>query len=196
MRRINPMNFKYLKFALIIFLLFLFLSDVNAEDDKSFSPYVDSEGGISLPEDFRENWEFLGAWVVPELPDGKKTDGYGFHDVFASPGTAEAYKNGNDKFKDGTVLIKEIRSIKSGAYTTGPKVFYANDKILWFVMIKDQHGRFAKNANWGDGWGWALFMADDPSKNVSTDYKKDCLGCHIPAKKTGWVYTEAYPTLK
>jgi len=63
-------------------------------------------------------------------------------------------------------------------------------------MIKDQQGRFAKNANWGDGWGWALFMADDPSKNASTDYKKDCLGCHIPAKRTGWVYTEAYPTLK
>jgi 3-oxoacyl-[acyl-carrier protein] reductase len=30
--------------------------------------------------------------------------------------------------------------------------------------------------------GWTLFKADAPDKQVATDYKKDCIGCHIPAK--------------
>ena len=62
-------------------------------------------------------------------------------------------------------------------------------------MVKDSENRFAENPIWGDGWGWALFKPDDKGKNVSRDYKVDCLGCHIPAKDTDWVYTEAYPTL-
>lgn len=49
---------------------------------------------------------------------------------------------------------------------------------------------------WGDGWGWALYKPDERGKNVATDYKTDCLGCHIPAKSNDWVYIEAYPTLK
>ena len=66
----------------------------------------------------------------------------------------------------------------------------------WFVMVKDQKGRFKGNPNWGEGWGWALFKPADPEKNVSTNYRKDSIGCHIPAKKTDWVYLQGYPTLK
>jgi hypothetical protein len=33
------------------------------------------------------------------------------------------------------------------------------------------------------------------SQNVSTNFRTDCLGCHVPAKDTDWIYTEAYPTL-
>jgi len=66
----------------------------------------------------------------------------------------------------------------------------------WFVMIKDAKGRFAGNPLWGEGWGWALYKPDNKSTNISTDYKADCLGCHIPAKNKDWVYVEAYPTLQ
>lgn len=170
--------------------------EVKAEEKTNYSPFVDDSGKISLPQDnIRENWEYLGAWVVPELPDGTKTDGYGFHDVIASPGTAKAYRE-TGKFADGSVLVKEIRGIKTSALTTGPKVFSADEELVWFVMVKDQEGRFKDNPNWGDGWGWALFSKDDKTKNISTNYKKDCLACHIPAKATDWVYIDGYPTLK
>jgi hypothetical protein len=62
-------------------------------------------------------------------------------------------------------------------------------------MIKDAKGRFADNPIWSDGWGWALYKPDDRGKNVATNYRIDCLGCHVPAKTKDWVYTEAYPTL-
>jgi hypothetical protein len=62
-------------------------------------------------------------------------------------------------------------------------------------MVKDTQARFSDNALWGDGWGWALFKPDDKANNLASNYKVDCLGCHVPAKDTDWVYTSAYPTL-
>ena len=39
---------------------------------------------------------------------------------------------------------------------------------MWFVMIKDEKGRYPGNPLWGDGWGWALFKTDAPDKQIAT----------------------------
>ena len=182
--------------VLAVVFTFGYLGQVRSEKTMDYSQFVDKEGKISLPTGFRESWEYLGAWVVPEKPDGTKTDGYGFHDVFASPGSIEKFDKTTKKFADGSVIVKEVRSIDSASMTTGPKVMFAGEEILWFVMIKDEKGRYKDNPNWGDGWGWALFLASDKTKNVSKNYKQDCLGCHIPAKKDDWIYLQGYPVLK
>ena len=31
---------------------------------------------------------------------------------------------------------------------------------------------------------------------VTTNYKADCLPCHVPAKKDDWIYIRGYPELK
>jgi hypothetical protein len=49
---------------------------------------------------------------------------------------------------------------------------------------------------WGDGWGWSWFDAGTPMKTTSTNYKTNCLPCHVPAQATDWIYTSGYPTLK
>ncbi len=166
----------------------LTLSAVMADD--GFSPYVDDEGNISFPEEFRTSMVHLGSWFVPE------GDASGFHDVYTEKATVEAFRK-TGKFPDGATLVKELRASNAGSYTTGEGVSYATDGLKqWFVMIKDANGRFADNPLWGDGWGWALYKPDDPLKNVATDYSKDCISCHVPAKATDWVYIEAYPTLK
>ena len=164
------------------------LSPVMADD--GFSPYVDGEGNISFPKGFRTSMVHLGSWFVPE------GDASGFHDVYTEKATVEAFRK-TGKFPDGATLVKELRASNSGSYTTGQGVSYATDGLKqWFVMIKDAKGRFTDNPLWGDGWGWALYKPDDPLKNVATDYSKDCISCHVPAKATDWVYIEAYPTLK
>jgi hypothetical protein len=66
----------------------------------------------------------------------------------------------------------------------------------WFIMVKDSKGRYAGNKLWGDGWGWSWFDAANPSKTTSTDYKKDCLSCHVPARASDWVYVGGYPPLR
>jgi hypothetical protein len=157
--------------------------------DDTFSPYVDSNGNISFPLDFRTNMVHLGSWFVPS------GGASGFHDVYTEKNSVEVFRK-TGKFPDGAVLVKELRASKSGSYTTGKGVNYAtNDIKQWFVMVKDVKGRFANNPLWGDGWGWALYKPGNKAKNVATDYKTDCLGCHVPAKDKDWIYTEAYPTL-
>jgi hypothetical protein len=173
----------------VVFAALLGLIIMPVYADNSFSPYVDEKGNISLPDDFRTTMAHLGSWFVPE------GDASGFHDVYTEKATVEAYRK-TGKFPDGATLVKELRASSTGNYTTGEGVSYAtNDIKQWFVMIKDVKGRFRDNPQWGDGWGWALYKPDNRNKNVSRNYKTDCLTCHVPAKAKDWIYTEAYPTL-
>lgn len=169
-------------------VLFALVCAVPSWAEDNFSPWVGANGEIRLPEDFRANMVHLGSWFVP---GGGAS---GFHDVYTEKSSVEAYRK-TGKFPDGATLVKELRPSASGDYTTGGVSYAAQGVKQWFVMIKDVKGRFETDPRWGNGWGWALFKPDDPSKNVATDYKADCLGCHVPARGTDWVYTEAYPTL-
>ena len=175
--------------ASIALTILVGLSLHPVEADQGFSAYVDAEGNISFPTGFRTSMVHLGSWFVP---DGGAS---GFHDVYTERESVEAYRK-TGKFPDGATIVKELRASEASTYTTGTNVSYATDGLKqWFVMIKDQEGRFEGNPIWGDGWGWALYKPDDQTKNVATNYKVDCLGCHVPAKDKDWVYTEAYPTL-
>ncbi len=157
--------------------------------DRSFSSYVDESGNISFPNGFRTSMVHLGSWFVPE------GGASGFHDVYTERESVEAYRK-TGRFPDGATIVKELRSHNSGTYTTGANVSYATSELKqWFVMVKDEKGRFKDNPVWGDGWGWALYKPDDKAVNVSENYKTDCLGCHTPAKQDDWVYVNAYPSL-
>jgi hypothetical protein len=177
-------------FITLLFAAVVSLTSAKAMATDSFSPYVDAQGNIEFPKDFRTSMVHLGSWFVPE------GGASGFHDVYTEKESVEVYRK-TGKFPDGATLVKELRAATAGDYTTGQGVQFANSDLKqWFVMIKDSTNRFAGNPLWGDGWGWALYKPDNPEKNVATSYKSECLGCHVPAKDNDWVYTEAYPTLK
>lgn len=183
------MNKSVILTGLALAMSTLLLPTIGAEEKEDFSPYVDDKGNISLPNDFRKDMAHLGSWFVP---DGGAS---GFHDVYTDPETIAAFRE-YGKFPDGSILVKELRASKAGNYTTGENVSFATGELKqWFVMVKDTENRFSDNPNWGDGWGWALYKPDDIKRNVSSNYQTDCLACHVPAKKTDWVYTEAYPSL-
>ena len=150
--------------------------------------FVDKTGNIRKPDNVRDTWASLGAFFVLD-PKGNQ-----LHLTSASTGAAEAYRRAG-KFTDGTVLVKEVFGSDHAQMTTGD-ANWATDTKVWFVMIKDSKGRYPGNPLWGDGWGWALFKSDAPNKQVAVDYKKDCLGCHIPARSTDWIYVKGYPVLK
>ena len=169
----------------------------HGSNQHSFWTYVSKTGDIKRPSDklVRENWVHLGTWAIPEV---KGASGPGMHDVYTERWVADAF-NKTHQWPDGAVLVKQVHGISKGVRTTGPEVYWEGETGVWFVMVKDNQNRFPKDARWGEGWGWALFKADSPDTNVSTTWKGDglsnCFGCHIPAKSTGWVYLEGYPTL-
>jgi hypothetical protein len=165
------------------------IQEAVAQRESSFDGFklVDNTGNIRMPHDYRDLYHMLGSWTVLD-PKGNQ-----MHFTYASPGAAEHYRH-TKKFADGTVLVKEIHGTDHAQMTTGD-ANWATDTKVWFVLIKDAKGRFPNNPLWGDGWGWALFKSDAPDKQVATDYKKDCLGCHMPARADDWIYVRGYPVL-
>ena len=175
-------------------LLVVAVAGHGGQADNDISPYVDGEGNIRVPEDYRE-WSFLGSWhIAPEKGVDDSAGVAGFHNVYVQPGTARAYRE-TGGFPDGTVIVKELLASDNGRLTTG-EVSWATEVEGWFVMVKDTRGRFPANSLWGNGWGWALFDADDPQHTVTKNWRIDCLGCHTPARNTDWVFVEGYPVLQ
>lgn len=157
----------------------------------SFSPYVDEKGNISLPTDYKTTFTHLGTFATASKVDGPLDQ---MHGVYTRPEDLRAYQR-DGKFPDGAVLVKDVYKTGTENLTTGT-VTWATDINIWFVMVKDSSNRFKGNDLWGDGWGWALFEAKDPGKQVATDYATDCRSCHAPAKKDDWLYLRGYPVLR
>jgi hypothetical protein len=181
------------RIALLVLTLLILAGyqQVKSQSNSSYSGWdlVDKAGIIRKPADFRDLYQILGVYTPVDFNNNTE-----MHYTYASPGTAEYYRK-TGKFADGTVLVKEVFATDHAQLTTGDAHWATGTKV-WFIMIKDEKGRFPGNPLWGDGWGWALYKSDAPDKQVATDFKKDCLGCHVPAKATDWVYVQGYPVLK
>ena len=177
------------------------VSSVSIADDKFKSTYetlVDDTGQIKLPENFRDDWTFLGTWSIAEedVERSSEASGHGaagLHNVYTQRGVAESF-NRTGEFPDGAVIVKELLTAVTASMTTGT-VSHGTAIEGWFVMVKDTEGRFISNPLWGDGWGWALFNADQPNETVTQNYKTECVGCHIPARNDDWIYLSGYPSL-
>jgi Cytochrome P460 len=152
---------------------------------------VDAQGNLRVPSGYRAAYEFLGTWAVGA---GTGVGSSELHIVYATAGTIAAYHT-SGHFPDGTVLIKEVYETSTAPMTTGT-VSHARTLKGWFVMVKDSKNSHPGNLLWGDGWGWSWFDAGNATKTTSTNYKKDCFSCHVPAQATDWVYTSGYPPLK
>ena len=153
-------------------------------------PFVEADGTIRFPGRVRDEWVHLGSWGSADLASADP----GQHDVYTQPESLRAYRD-TGRFPDGAVIVKEVRTIESAHMTTGP-VTWAGDEVLWFVMIKDSQNRFPDHEDWGEGWGWALFKAEDTATNASANFRASCLGCHVPAQPTDWIYVQGYPALR
>ncbi|HXQ69161.1 MAG TPA: cytochrome P460 family protein [Pyrinomonadaceae bacterium] len=180
---------RYISIVVLALIVLTSYASVKSQKTDAFNGFelVDKAGNIRKPADFRDRYPTWGTWFVLD-PKGNQ-----MHATHASPGAAEYYRK-NRKFADGTVLVKEIFGTNHAQMTTGD-AHWASGTQIWFIMVKDEKGRYPGNPLWGDGWGWALYKSDAPDKQVATDYKKDCIGCHVPAKSTDWIYVQGYPVL-
>ena len=163
----------------------------TAANDPAAKGVVDANGNLRVPANYRTSYQFLGTWAVQEAPDKSPTQ---LHIVYASPGTIAAYRK-HKRFPDGSVLVKEVFQTDTGSMKTGI-VSRAQTLKGWFVMVKDAKDSHPGNALWGDGWAWSWFDADNPSKTTSTNYRVNCLPCHVPARATDWIYVQGYPPLE
>ncbi len=156
-----------------------------------FSPLVDPHGNISNPTNVEDTWSHLGSYFVQ---NAKNHQDFDVHQVYIQKQYLDYFRSHN-KFEDGTVLVKRVFGSTSKSFTTGKGYFSSEPKVT-FVMVKDAHNRFKENKAWAEGWGWALFTNESPTKSTTTNWKgagfNNCYGCHLPAKGNDWVYTEGY----
>jgi len=169
---------------------FLLYPDLIAAEART-EPVADAAGNLHVPSNYRTNYQFLGSWSVAQDQGAGAKE---MHIVYASPGTAEAYRK-SGKFPEGAVLVKEVYGAETAPMTTGT-VSHVQTLKGWFVLIKATKNPHPDNKLWGDGWAWSWFDADKPQKTTSTDYHTDCLTCHVPAKDTDWIYIQGYPLFK
>lgn len=174
----------------------------TVESEKPFAPNVDTEtGAIRVPENYTE-WPILGTWSLASTdanPGARE-----FHVVYTQPETIAYYRK-TGRYPDGAVLVKELLNTKTMSMTTGPAVSHATEITGWFILVRDTKGRYKDTGLWGDGWGWALFMKDDPTRTVSKSYRTECIPCHTPARQLAaptdnewdkWTYSFGYPVLR
>src|SRR6266851_2846320 len=189
------MNFIKISSIGVVGLLVLLSLAANGQTDPAATDpaaeaVVDANGNLRVPAQYRTSYQFLGSWAVA---DGVGKSPNQLHVVYASPGTIAAYRR-DKRFPDGSVLVKEVFQTATGPMKTGT-VSRAQTLKGWFVMVKDSKDSHAGNALWGDGWAWSWFDADNPLKTTSTNYRVNCLPCHVPARATDWIYVQGYPPL-
>jgi hypothetical protein len=191
MRIISALGIALIGFSMMVGVTACGQADTPSRYTGAAAAVVDGKGNMHVPTDYQTAYQVLGTWAVAaDKGPGSK----GVHMVYASPGTVAAYRK-TGHYPDGTVLVKEVFMTTTKPMTTGT-VSSASTLSGWFVMVKDDVGRFPNNKLWGDGWGWAWFDAADSKKTTSTDYKSDCKTCHVPAQESDWVYSDGYPVLK
>lgn len=154
-----------------------------------FSPYVDAKGNISLPQDYRTTFVHLGTFSVASKTEKEAAE---LHNVYTRKEDWDTYKR-TGKWPDGAIVVKDVYETSSEDLSTGHSSWASKIKV-WFVMVKDTTKRFPDNESWGDGWGWALFESKDRTKQVSESYRSDCRSCHVPARKTDWLYLDRLPS--
>ena len=176
--------------AIAITVVSGFASGQSADQDY-VEGVVSSDGSIRVPQNFRTDYVMLGAWSV--AGDADTDAAIGLHVVYAPRGAVDEYRK-TGKFPDGTVLVKELFNGKTESLTTG-QATSASSVAGYFVMVKEDKGRFPGNPLWGDGWGWSYFTAENANTTVTKDYRAECLACHEPARASDLVYVQGYPLL-
>lgn len=185
---------KMISLALLFLAYSAVMSAENlADSDASVRSKPEVDTLLNVPTvDYRQEWVQLGSFSV--AADTPSQGAKQIHVVYAEPKTVAAYWN-TGSFPDGAILVKDVFAGKTESMTTGT-VSYADKLVGRFVMVRDGSDRNAgKSPLWGDGWGWAFYEQSETRNTVTTDYRKDCLACHEPARPNDLVYVQGYPIL-
>jgi hypothetical protein len=152
----------------------------------------DSKGNLMRPVGYRE-WIYVGTPVTPnELNDGKAAFPE-FHSVYIDPASWKHYKK-TGKFRDGTILVKELISVGSKAAASG-NGYFMGEFIGLEATVKDKK-RFSKEPG---NWAYFSFTTSHgkPLKEMAEAFPtSSCNACHDGAAAEDWVFTQYYPVLR
>lgn len=148
-------------------------------------------GELERPSGFRE-WIYVGTPVTPNDMNNGKANFPEFHSVYIDPESWEYWKR-TGKFRDGTILIKEMTSVGSKAATSGKGYFMGRFMGLE-ATIKSKREFPDEPGN----WAYFSFSTKDHKslkKVTKTEPTANCNACHGTAAADDFVFTQYYPVL-
>ena len=164
-----------------------------AAEDKAKAAPVEftDDGKLKQPVGYRK-WVYVGEVITPnDMNDGEASFPE-FHAVYIDPESFAHYEK-TGKFRDGTVLIKELSSVGSRKSPAG-NGYNQGEFTGLEAAIKDSK-RFKDEPG---NWGYFSFGHKYPlRKQVAPNPTAACNACHEQnARKSDWVFSEYYPVLR
>jgi hypothetical protein len=148
------------------------------------------DGKLKQPAGYRE-WVFIGTPLTPnDLNDGHANFPE-FHNVYIDPGSY-AYWKKTGKFRDGTVIIKDLVGVGSKKAASG-NGYFEGDYTGLEAAIKDAKRFKDEPGNWAYfDFGKGLPLKEEATKKPTAA----CNACHQQHAETDWVFTQYYPVLR
>jgi hypothetical protein len=164
------------------------LAQENKAEAKAWVEFT-ADGKAKQPVGYRK-WIFIGTPLTPnDMNDGEAAFPE-FHNVYMDPDSfAHVEKTG--KYRDGTVLVKELVSVGSKEQTSG-KGYFQGDFIGLEVSVKDSK-RFPNEPG---NWAYFSFGHKYPLKaEAPITATASCNSCH-EHNATNFVFSDVYPVLR
>jgi hypothetical protein len=149
------------------------------------------DGELQRPTGYRE-WVYVGSPVTPnDMNDGKAAFPE-HHNVYIDPKSWAHWKE-TGKFRDGTILIKELVSNGSKAAVSGAGYFQGEFIGLEATIKSKKH-----SPDEPGNWAYYSFSGKN-HKTLATTAKafpaKSCNSCHQASAGDDFVFTQYYPVL-
>ena len=162
-------------------------SSATALQAKLYS--FDSEGRLIRPVGYRQ-WVYVGTPLTPNELNPPEAPFPEFHNVYIDPVSYVHYAE-TGKFREGTILIKELVSVGSKAAVSG-KGYFMGEFVGLEATIKDS----VLYPNEPGNWAYFSFGHSYPLAEVAEAFPAGaCNSCHEASAKDDWVFTQYYPVL-
>jgi hypothetical protein len=153
--------------------------------------YSIQDGALERPIGYRE-WIYVGTPVTPNEMNNGKAAFPEHHNVYIDPMSWKYWKD-TGKFRDGTILVKELVSVGSKVAVSG-QGYFQGEFIGLEATIKSK-------ADFPDEPGnWAYFSFSGEGHKTLTPTatafpSASCNACHQNAAADDFVFTQYYPVL-
>ena len=172
------------KTAVVGAALCLLSSIVSSQEQSSAGPAYTSDGGLKLPEHYRE-WVYLSTGFDMSYRPAKQEGHHMFDNVFVDPESYRVFLN-TATWPDKTLLVLEVRGARGRGSINRTGNYQDGEIMSLEVHLKDEM-RFPNR--------WAFFAFDGTPIGKLIPGTADCYSCHAAHGAVDTTFVQFYPTL-
>jgi len=184
---------KLITIAVLALILVSACSNGNEKDYDNVTYFsMDENGDLIRPTDYR-SWVYVGTPLTPNDMNNGKAAFPEFHNVYIDPTSYKEYKK-TGKWREGTILMKELVSVGGKAAVSG-NGYFMGDFIGLEATIKSKEHFPDEPGN------WAYYSFTNPTEGTLAATGKafktnQCNACHNSSAGDDFVFTQHYPVLR